>query len=80
MEAENLEIICLELKYCEYCGSLWLRAHSDENVYCETCQDVLAVLPFPDAKISNPRVPVYKDRPDKDRKSDFVVCGKGGNA
>lgn len=80
MERENLEIICLELKYCEYCGSLWFRACGSDEGYCETCQDQLAELPFPDTKISNPRVPVYKDKPSEDRESGFVFCGQGGNA
>jgi hypothetical protein len=26
-----------ELKYCEFCGALWLRPQGTAEVYCETC-------------------------------------------
>ena len=80
MEAETLEIICLEMKYCEYCGSLWLRARGNEEVYCEACQDQLAALPFPDTKTAKPRLPAYKGDLDEGRDGQVVFCGKGGNA
>ena len=37
MEAENVEIIELELKYCERCGGLWLRVRGKDDVYCTSC-------------------------------------------
>lgn len=37
MEAEVLENLEMELKYCERCGALWLRTKGDLGVYCVTC-------------------------------------------
>jgi hypothetical protein len=37
----------MELKYCEHCGSLWLRASGSGTVYCEKCQPKVAELPPP---------------------------------
>ena len=34
MEIEGLEIVRLELKYCERCGGLWMRTWGTEDVYC----------------------------------------------
>jgi hypothetical protein len=35
----------MELKYCERCGGLWLRAQGVEGVYCPGCSVRLAELP-----------------------------------
>jgi hypothetical protein len=35
----------MELKYCEHCGSLWLRPSGAETVYCDACQPKVAELP-----------------------------------
>lgn len=35
----------LELKYCERCGSLWLRSRDSEAVYCARCAEAIAELP-----------------------------------
>lgn len=35
----------VELKYCEHCGSLWLRPSGTELVYCESCLPKVAELP-----------------------------------
>ena len=37
MEIEGLEIVRLELKYCERCGGLWMRTWGTEEVYCPAC-------------------------------------------
>jgi len=36
------ENVVMELKYCERCGGLWLRACGDEATYCGRCQTVIA--------------------------------------
>lgn len=36
MEAE-LSFCCLELKYCERCGALWLRRAGEQESYCARC-------------------------------------------
>lgn len=37
METERLEMVYLELKYCERCGGLWFRQKGESQVYCESC-------------------------------------------
>jgi len=38
----NLQIIRMELKYCEACGALRLRAQGSSAPYCSRCAAVLA--------------------------------------
>lgn len=47
METETIELIQLELKYCERCGGLWLRLKGSDQVYCATCEPLMADLPQP---------------------------------
>ncbi len=35
----------LELKYCERCGSLWLRPVGGRQIYCVACGREMAQLP-----------------------------------
>jgi Zn-finger nucleic acid-binding protein len=37
MEIDELEIVRLELKYCETCGGLWLRPGGSSQVECAAC-------------------------------------------
>jgi hypothetical protein len=41
----NLDEECLELKYCERCGGLWLRPAGGEQIYCVICARAMAELP-----------------------------------
>jgi len=45
METEGLEIIRLELKYCERCGGLWMRTQGTGEVYCPPCAEQMSDLP-----------------------------------
>lgn len=45
MESEGLEIIRLELKYCERCGGLWMRTQGTDDVYCPACEEEMSDLP-----------------------------------
>ncbi|MFZ0774589.1 MAG: hypothetical protein WCA49_09150 [Candidatus Sulfotelmatobacter sp.] len=36
---------CLELKYCERCGGLWLRPAGGGQIYCVACGREVAELP-----------------------------------
>jgi len=38
--------LLLELKYCERCGALWLRAANGGQVYCVRCAREIAELPL----------------------------------
>lgn len=50
--------IRMELKYCERCGSLWLRECGAGVVYCASCQAVVDELPVPKKKPERVKVPV----------------------
>ncbi len=50
METELIEVIEVELKYCERCGGLWLRRKGSDQVYCATCLPFMADLPRPALK------------------------------
>lgn len=49
-----MKIIRVELKYCEYCGGLLLRAAGDNVIYCRGCARKIAELP-PAGEDSVPR-------------------------
>lgn len=46
--SQNMRV---ELKYCEHCGSLWVR-EAGTGVYCATCEPKVADLPVPKKKSS----------------------------
>lgn len=50
----------VELKYCERCGSLWLRETGGGQVYCNDCLPKLAELPTPRLNRTSPKLPVGK--------------------
>jgi uncharacterized Zn finger protein (UPF0148 family) len=47
MEGKDFELIQLELKYCERCGSLWLRVQGTDEVYCPSCAPEVMGIPAP---------------------------------
>jgi hypothetical protein len=49
----------VELKYCEHCGSLWVREQGAEVVYCDKCQPKVADLPAPKMKSNRLILPVH---------------------
>lgn len=54
---QNSQVIHLELKYCERCGGLWLRAAGGRGIYCARCEAaVLSMAPSTRHK-SKARVP-----------------------
>lgn len=38
MRNVQVELIRMEVKYCENCGGLWCRRTGDTRVYCPTCR------------------------------------------
>lgn len=80
METEGLEIIRLELKYCERCGGLWMRTWGTEMVYCPSCAVQMADLPAVRSR-RKPRLPL-NDRGEIERRCEEFpeICGEGGNA
>jgi hypothetical protein len=80
MEIEGLEIVRLELKYCERCGGLWMRTWGSEDVYCPSCAPQMLDLPI-GRKQRKPRLPVNDRIELKSQCEDWsIVCGEGGNA
>ena len=80
MEIEGLEIVRLELKYCERCGGLWMRTWGTEDVYCPSCAVEMSDLPA----VRRRRKPhlLVNDRVEiKSQSEDLsLFCGEGGNA
>lgn len=46
MTTEIIELIEVELKYCERCGGLWLRRIGAQQVYCPGCVPEMADFPL----------------------------------
>jgi Zn-finger nucleic acid-binding protein len=77
METETVELIQVELKYCERCGGLWLRRQGSEQVYCASCEPFMAALPRPALK----RPVGCVSRHDIEALADeFAVCCAEGQA
>jgi hypothetical protein len=54
------DTVRMELKYCEHCGSLWLRPSGTEGVYCESCQRKVAELPPAKKSAGRVQLPVAR--------------------
>ncbi|MBZ5572371.1 MAG: hypothetical protein LAO09_10900 [Acidobacteriia bacterium] len=82
MKEETLEIVHLELKYCELCGGLWLRLQGADQAHCEACRARLAMFPIPPGTTSRPRLPVNPriEVEDEDGRVQVLVCSEGGTA
>jgi hypothetical protein len=80
MEIEGLEIVCLELKYCERCGGLWMRAQGTQDVYCPSC--ALEMLDFSPSHGRRTQYLLVNDRVEIKSQCEGlpVLCSKGGNA
>lgn len=50
----------MELKYCEHCGSLWVRLSGTETLYCEKCLPKVAELPPQKKNTGRLQLPVAK--------------------
>lgn len=40
----NVQVVRVELKYCEACGALRLRASSNRSAYCRRCEKIMGGL------------------------------------
>ncbi|HEV2729286.1 MAG TPA: hypothetical protein VGV15_04575 [Terriglobales bacterium] len=48
----------VELKYCERCGGIWLRAQGESEVYCAGCRVRMAEMERPvEGRSRKPRLP-----------------------
>ena len=80
MNVDEVEIVELELKYCEYCGGLWLRRKGDSEVYCTTCIPYVAQFAVPVLRRSRPRLPVNTKVSLQGEDGEVYLCEAGGNA
>lgn len=80
MEIDEIEIVQLELKYCEYCGGLWLRRKGDDEVYCAACIPYVAQFAAPDLRRSRPHLPVHTTLCVEGDDGEVYLCEEGGNA
>lgn len=80
MEIDELNVVLLELKYCERCGGLWLRPRGCEDVLCGTCS--AQVTEFPGScRHTNLRLALRTTiQVDGESREVLVMCGDGGNA
>jgi hypothetical protein len=79
MEIEGLEIVRLELKYCERCGGLWMRTWGTDEIYCPTCAVEMSDLP-PVRRRTRPFL-LVDDRVDIKNECELLAefSGEGGN-
>jgi len=81
----DLEMVHLELKYCERCGGLWTRPRGSGEVYCAACIQPMMELPVAPRRRSQPRLPL-NDRKEIKGQVELglvdmgLVCWPGGNA
>jgi Zn-finger nucleic acid-binding protein len=80
MESDDLNIIQLELKYCERCGGLWIRRMGCEDVYCAFCAIEVREFASGTRKRSSPRLPVNHKSEKTSTPKVVVICGETGNA
>jgi hypothetical protein len=61
MELENVEILELELKYCERCGGLWLRVQGRQDVYCFSCAGAMSEVAIGFRSRRAARLPIHRN-------------------
>jgi len=85
---EEKKEVRMELKYCEHCGSLWLRESGAGVVYCESCRPKVDDLPLSKKRPARIILPVQRrtvvegyefdsgdDDPDDGDEIDFDAMG-----
>ncbi len=80
MERLEIEIIEVELKYCERCGGLWVRPCGSQRVYCADCAPRMAEIELPLSQISV-QLPVDDGKTFEATLEELAaLCSEGGNA
>jgi hypothetical protein len=80
MEIDDLNIILLELKYCERCGGLWLRVRGRQDAYCGPCAAQMSGLALPGG-LQKLHAPLTAQITVEEVNGELmVVCGEGGHA
>ena len=78
MDGEKVEVVQLELKYCERCGGLWVRPQGSGLVYCAPCVVKVADLPKPRHYRTKPRIPIHHGM--EIQATTALLYGRGGHA
>jgi ribosomal protein L37AE/L43A len=68
----EVEVVRMELKYCERCGGLLVRPLASEVTYCASCAVKMAELPRPRGARRGARTPVARS---EDIEAVGVLCG-----
>lgn len=80
MERLNIEIVEVELKYCERCGGLWIRPCGSERVFCGSCAPKMAEMELPASRITV-QLPVDDSKTFEATLEELAaLCSEGGNA
>ena len=80
MDVEELEIVELELKYCERCGALWLRPCGGEQAYCAQCTVKMLNPPIVRSARARRRWKLNEHLGDMASDGRSVLLEEGGNA
>jgi Zn-finger nucleic acid-binding protein len=80
MESEHMNIVQLELKYCERCGGLWVRRLESEEVYCASCAVEMADCASAGRRKSSPRLPGNHKSEGFPAPKLVLISQEGGNA
>lgn len=70
----HAELPGYELKYCERCGGLWLRARGADALYCAGCARLMRELP-PRGAAPSPRPAARPLKADRDLKGYAELTG-----
>ncbi|PYX88904.1 MAG: hypothetical protein DMG68_06885 [Acidobacteria bacterium] len=79
METDFVEVLEVELKYCERCGGLWLRRLGVAEVYCPICVPLMADLPMA-ARKRTAKASVVDRSLEGECVELFAICCEGGHA
>jgi hypothetical protein len=81
MEMLEIEIVELELKYCERCGALWLRPTGSSRVYCGSCAPKMAEIALPEERPIRAHLPIGDGGSFEATLEELAaICSVGGNA
>jgi len=80
MEIDELDIILLDLKYCERCGGLWLRPRGCNDVLCQSCSTRMSRLHEGWWRQKVRLALRTTIQADGESREVLVMCGDGGNA
>lgn len=80
MEIDELNVVLLDLKYCERCGGLWLRPRDCDDVLCASCAVQVTKLQSGWSPKKIRLALKTKIEVDGESREVLVMCGEGGNA